>query len=101
MVWGLREITEPVNCALDVSSRQERECVARINRESSILRFHPLPLASRVVPNLKRRNRLTEEESKAAEVFREVSLRQSQPWVCWTYRYVRKTSSSVSYFLLH
>ena len=54
--------------ALDVSARQERERVTRVDGEWAVLGLHPLPLAGGVVADLERSDGLAEEEGPRAEV---------------------------------
>lgn len=54
--------------APDISASQERQGIARVHSESSILGLHPLPLARRVVLDLQRGDGLAEEQRPGAEV---------------------------------
>lgn len=59
----------PMNSAPNVSASQERQGIARVDRQSSILRLDILPFAGAVVLNLKSGNRLAEEECPGAEIW--------------------------------
>lgn len=48
----LRRHRDTVDCALDISSSQERQCVAGVDSKGSVLRLGPLPLVSFVVTDL-------------------------------------------------
>lgn len=51
----------PMDRAQDVSTRQERECITRIDSQSGVLWLCVFPFASLMVLDLEGGNRLTEE----------------------------------------
>lgn len=58
MLLILRRHNYTVDRALDVSSGQERQGIARVNSKRSILRLGPLPLIGFMVADLERCHRL-------------------------------------------
>ena len=58
----------PVDGALDIVGGEQVESITGVDSKGRILGFDPLPLATRVVLNLKTGNGLTEEKSPASEV---------------------------------
>ena len=57
-----------MNRALDVTGRQERKGITRIDRERAVLGLDPLPLAGGVVLDLERGDGLAEEQRPRTEV---------------------------------
>lgn len=57
-----------MDCALDVSSSEVRQCVARIDGNRSVLRLNPFPFACLMILNLQRSDGLSEKQSPRAEV---------------------------------
>lgn len=60
--------TYPVNSRLYVASSQEAQGITRVHSQATVQRLRPLPLTSLVVTDLKRRDRLAEEQSNSAKV---------------------------------
>lgn len=68
MLLILRRHGDPMNRTLHIVSGQERESVAGVDGQRSVLRFSPFPFVSLVVADLERCDGLAEEQGEAAQV---------------------------------